>query len=502
MSETYDLLIIGGGIHGAGIARDAAGRGLRVVLCERGDFAGATSSASSKLIHGGLRYLEYGELRLVRDALHEREVLLQIAPHISRPMRFVLPHVPALRPRWMIRLGLFFYDHLSTRSTLPASHGLNLTTSSYGAPLLPSLTKGFIYSDGSIDDARLVILNLKSAAELGAQILPRMRFASAAPRSGVWHATLQDMSGDTREVMARALINAAGPWVDAVRITLSAEFEPRTRLVKGSHIVVPALYAGNHAYLLQSADRRVVFLLPFGESHTLIGTTDLEVDSPAAQRPDQSEVEYLCAATRAFLRQPATPEQVVHSFAGVRALLDDRHTNPSAVSRDYALLLEQVDAAPVLSIIGGKLTTYRVLAEKALHKLSPHLPNMRSGTWTSTRPLAGGDLPTGGIDALKQSLRANYPKLAPALLDALIGRHGTLSSKVLRDAQDESDLGTHYGEHLYAREVDYLVAEEWAMSAEDVLWRRTKAGLSVRGAMVDRLEEAIREKLIEPYQSG
>ena len=496
MSESFDLLIIGGGVHGAGIARDAAGRGLRVALCEQGDFAGATSSASSKLIHGGLRYLEYGELRLVRDALHEREVLLRIAPHISRPMLFVLPHVPELRAAWMIRLGLLFYDHLSTRSTLPASHGVDLRTSPYREPLVPGLRKGFVYADGWIDDARLVILNLKSAVQRGARILPRTRFIGAQPLQQGWRAKVSSDDGTITQLDARALVNAAGPWVDTVRATLSPALHARTRLVKGSHIVVPARYAGDHAYLLQSCDRRVVFLLPFGGSHTLIGTTDVPVTSPETPaQVDPAEIQYLCAATARFLREPVKPEQVVHSFSGVRALLDDGHANPSAVTRDYALVLERVEDAPVLSIIGGKLTTYRVLSEKALERLKPCLPAMRPERWTGSEPLPGGELPAGGMNALKQNLRMRYPLLPPTFLDALAGRHGTLATEVLRDAERASDLGVDYGGGLFAREVEYLIAHEWVRCAQDVLWRRTKAGLHVRGAMVDRLEQFMREHM-------
>jgi glycerol-3-phosphate dehydrogenase len=496
MSELYDLLIVGGGIHGAGIARDAAGRGLRTALCEQGDFAGATSSASSKLIHGGLRYLEHGNLRLVRDALHEREVLLRIAPHISRQMRFVLPHVPELRPAWMIRLGLLFYDHLSTRSTLPGSHGVDLRTSAYGDPLVPDLVRGFVYSDGWIDDARLVILNLKSAVQRGAQILPHTRFVSAEPRGQRWHVTLSAGDGAIFEIRARVLINAAGPWVDQIRATLSPALEPRTRLIKGSHILVPALYAGEHAYLLQSRDRRIVFLLPFAGAHTLVGTTDVPVVSPVAPaQAEAAEVQYLCAATARFLRQPVTPDRVVHSFSGVRALLDDGHANPSAVTRDYALLLEHVQDAPVLSIVGGKLTTYRVLAEKALDKLRLHLPGMRTESWTGNEALPGGDLPRGGMDELLHGLHACYPHLPPELVDALARRHGTLTSHLLGDTETESDLGVHFGAGLYVREVDYLIEHEWARCAQDVLWRRSKTGLHVSEEGGRALEHYMRNRM-------
>ena len=496
VSDIYDLLIIGGGIHGAGVARDAAGRGLRVALCEQGDFAGATSSASSKLIHGGLRYLEYGDLRLVRDALHERETLLRIAPHISRPLRFVLPHVPELRPAWMIRLGLLLYDHLSTRTTLPGSHRIDLRASAYGAPLVPELRKGFVYSDGWIDDARLVILNLKSALRRGAHILPRTRLIGAIPQQQSWRAILSADDGRSVELHARALVNAAGPWVDQIRTTLLPGAAPRTRLVRGSHIVVPAVYAGDHAYLLQSTDGRVVFLLPFGASHTLVGTTDVATSSPLAPaRPDTSEVQYLCAATKRFLRQSITPEGVVHGFSGVRALLDDGHTNPSAVTRDYALLLEHADNAPLLSMVGGKLTTYRVLAEKTLDRLRRYFPTMSTKSWTGNEPLPGGDLSEGGMAALCAQLEADYPHLPAPLLAALAGRHGTLAFQVLGNADRELQLGMHFGGSLYAREVDYLIDHEWVRSAHDVLWRRTKTGLSVDPASGGALDEYVRTRV-------
>ena len=496
VSDIYDLLIIGGGIHGAGVARDAAGRGLRVALCEQGDLAGATSSASSKLIHGGLRYLEYGDVRLVRDALHERETLLRIAPHISRPLHFVLPHVPELRPAWMIRLGLLLYDHLSTRTTLPGSRSIDLRVSAYGTPLVSELRKGFVYSDGWIDDARLTILNLKSALRRGAHILPRTRLTSAVPEQQSWRAILSTHDGRSVELHARALVNAAGPWVDQIRTALLPGAAPRTRLVRGSHIVVPAVYAGDHAYLLQSRDRRVVFLLPFGAAHTLVGTTDVATLSPLAPvHPDTSEVQYLCAATKRFLRQPITPEGVVHSFSGVRALLDDGHANPSAVTRDYALLLEHADDAPLLSMVGGKLTTYRALAEKTLDQLRRYFPTMSTKGWTGNEPLPGGDLSGGGMVALRSRLEADYPQLPVALLAALAGRHGTLAFQVLGDADRESQLGMHFGGSLYAREVDYLIDHEWARSAHDVLWRRTKTGLSVDPESGSALDEYVRTRV-------
>lgn len=499
MPEHHDLLIIGGGVHGAGIARDAAGRGLQVALCEAGDFAGATSSASSKLIHGGLRYLEYGDLRLVREALGEREVLLRIARHISRPMRFVLPHVAHLRPAWMIRIGLLLYDHLASRSTLASSQRVALRRSAYGEPLDPSIETGFVYSDGWIDDSRLVILNLKDAARRYARILPRTRFLGAQPHGDGWIAQLQTSDGEAIELHASILVNATGPWVDTVRGQLSAALSRRTRLVKGSHLVLPALYQGEHAYILQAEDRRVVFMLPFAGSHTLIGTTDIAVDSPQTPpHADAAEAEYLCAAASRFLKTPIMPQQVLHSFSGVRALLDDGHRNPSAVSRDFALLMEQVGDARVLSIVGGKLTTYRILAEHALDKLAPHLPGPLREAWTADEPLPGGDLQGLSLDAFAEQLGREYPALPKVLLDAIVRRHGSLARDVLGDARTEADLGTRFGDTVTGREVDYLIEHEWARSAEDVLWRRTKSLLEVtqeeRAALQIYVDARLRER--------
>ena len=492
---TYDLLIIGGGINGAGIARDAAGRGLRVALCERGDFAGATSSASTKLIHGGLRYLEHGELRMVRDALEEREALLAIAPHITRQLRFVLPHVRELRPAWMIRLGLLLYDHLGARSSLPPSHSVDLQASHYGEALKPELRRGFVYSDGWVDDARLVILNLRSALLHGATILPRTRFVAARPEHRSWLARLQSSDGRWMDVRARMLVNAAGPWVDDVlSATSAAPVRPRVRLVKGSHIVVQRLYDGDHAYLLQNDDRRVVFVIPFGANHTVIGTTDLAVDSPLAPMTSSpAEVEYLCKAATRYLRKPVAPEQVVWSYAGVRALFDDRHRDPASITRDYTLALDEVNGSIVLSILGGKLTVYRRLAEAALAKLQPWL-EPRRGAWTAGEPLPGGALGAGGLGGLIDQLRGRYPGLPPPLVQALAQRHGALTDAVLGDARSQADLGIHFGAHLFEREVDYLIRHEWAETGDDVLWRRTKAGLDMPAAERTRVDDYVREQ--------
>ena len=493
---TYDLLIVGGGINGAGIARDAAGRGLAVALCEQGDFASATSSASSKLIHGGLRYLEHGELHMVRHALSEREALLAIAPHISHQLRFVLPHVRELRPAWMIRLGLLLYDHLGARSSLPSSQAVDLQTSRYGDALKPELRKGFVYSDGWIDDARLVILNLRSASLHGATLFPRTRFITAHPEHRAWAARLQSTDGRWIDVRARVLVNAAGPWVDEVLSATSATpTRPRVRMVKGSHIVVQRLYEGDHAYLLQNDDRRVVFVIPFGSNHTLIGTTDLAVNSPLTPMTiSPPEVEYLCKASTRYLRKPVSPQQMVWSYAGVRALFNDHHQDPTSVTRDYTLALDQVQGSTVLSILGGKLTVYRRLAEAALAKLKPWLEPSR-GTWTASEPLPGGAVGAGGMRGLSEELCERHPGVPAALVHALARRHGTLTDAVLRGVHNEADLGIHFGAQLFEREVEYLIRHEWVQTGDDVLWRRTKAGLDMSAAERSRLDEYVRERV-------
>ncbi|HKW55342.1 MAG TPA: glycerol-3-phosphate dehydrogenase, partial [Stellaceae bacterium] len=390
-----DLLVAGGGVNGAGIARDAAGRGLGVLLCEKGDLAGATSSASSKLVHGGLRYLEYGEFRLVREALREREVLLANAPHIVRPLRFVLPHDARLRPRWMIRAGLFLYDHIGGRRELPGTETVDCASHPYGAPLRQGLHTAFAYYDCWVDDARLVVLNARDAARRGAAILTRTELVSAARVGERWQARLRRSDGRTHDVAARLLVNAGGPWVTEVlhRCGLSA-VKAELRLVKGSHIVVPRLYPGEQAYLLQNDDRRVVFVLPFEQDFTLIGTTDIPyAGDPGRVAIDAAETEYLCRAVSAWLARPVTPSQVVWSYAGVRPLYDDHAKNAAAVTRDYVFHLDE-RGAPVLSVFGGKITTYRRLAEHALERLGKFLPGA-SGPWTDAAPLPGGDLPPG-----------------------------------------------------------------------------------------------------------
>jgi glycerol-3-phosphate dehydrogenase len=472
-----DLLVIGGGINGVGIARDAAGRGLNVVLCERGDLAGGTSSASSKLIHGGLRYLEQYEFRLVREALAEREVLLGIAPHIARPMRFVLPHNAGLRPAWMIRVGLFLYDHLARRSRLPGSAGLDLRRCPEGAPLKPTLGKGFVYSDCWVDDARLVVLNAMDAATRGAEILTRTACIAARREGGSWQATLAAEDGTRREISARALVNAAGPWVAEVQSqVLGANTEDHLRLVQGSHIVVPKLYEGEHAYILQNPDERIVFVIPYESEFTLIGTTDIPYEgNPAKVQISPEEIAYLCASVDRYFERPVTPADVVWSYSGVRPLYDDSAKDPSAVTRDYVFDVTGGGdgTAPLLSIFGGKLTTYRRLAEHALEKLGPFLA-IPTRSWTGAAPLPGGDFSNGDIAAFTALLAKKHPWLPPELVRRYARSYGTRAEAIIGPAQSLADLGEHFGAGLYAREVEYLVAEEWARCPDDILRRRTK----------------------------
>jgi len=476
--DTVDLLVIGGGINGAGIARDAAGRGLSVVLCEQGDLAGGTSSASSKMIHGGLRYLEHYEFRLVREALAEREVLLDIAPHLVHPLRFVLPHDASLRPAWMIRVGLFLYDRLGGRRRLAGSHGLDLVADPAGEPLRNERRKGFVYTDCRVDDSRLVVLNALGAAELGATILTRTRCAEARRDGGAWIVVLRDaITGRERSMRARILVNAAGPWVNKVHdASIAAAATLRVRLVKGSHIVVARLYDGDHAYILQNDDGRVVFALPFEENFTLIGTTDVPyAGDPNGIQIDSDEIDYLCAAVNRYFKRPIGAGDVVWSYAGVRPLLDDGAGDPAAVTRDYRLEIEAPEGgAPLLSVFGGKITTYRRLAEQAMAKLAPYTPGV-GGPWTASSPLPGGDI-DDAARFLNQT-RARYPWLPAGLAARYVNAYGTLTAALLDGADGLDDLGHDFGAGLFEREVAYLADTEWARSAEDILWRRSKLGL-------------------------
>ena len=483
----YDLIIIGGGINGAGIARDAAGRGLKVLLCEKDDLAAHTSSSSSKLIHGGLRYLEYYEFRLVAEALSERETLLSIAPHIIWPLEFVIPHVPDLRPAWMIRAGLFLYDHLSKRKKLPGSRSVKLAGAGYGANIRSDIRKGFIYSDCWVDDARLVAINGRSAADLGATILTRTACIAGRRSPDGWEIDLRDATGATRTVSAKGVVNAAGPWVKAI---LDGELQQPTRAnvkqVKGSHIVVDRLFPGEHAFILQNDDKRIVFLIPYEGKFTLIGTTDIEVrDAPGASAITPEEVDYLCRAANRYLAKLIAPAEVVWSYSGVRPLYDDGEDDPSAVTRDYTLVLDVAyPQAPLLSVFGGKITTYRRLAESVLDKLRPSFPQM-TAAWTRTKALPGGDIPNADFEPFVVALTQRYPGLSADYLRALARRQGARVTNIVGDAKSMADLGVHFGHTLYACEVEYLVANEWALAAEDILWRRTKCGLHLSQAERD-----------------
>lgn len=496
----YDLLVIGGGINGCGIAADAAGRGLEVLLAEKHDLGGATSSASSKLIHGGLRYLEHYEFRLVREALAEREVLLRKAPHIVQPLRFILPHVAGLRPAWMIRAGLFLYDHLYRRRAVPASSAVDLGVDPAGRPLKPEFRSGFAYWDCWVDDARLVILNARAAADRGAAILPRCGVTGASAEGQLWRVALASASG-TRQVAARALVNAAGPWTEDVGLTLRSGPLSRVpeggrahvRLVKGSHIVLPRIAGAEGAYLLQSPDRRVVFALPFEERFTLIGTTDVAYSGdPRTVGIDAEETGYLLDLANRFFKTRLRREDVVWTYSGVRPLYDDHSGNPSAVTRDYRLdLVGGAGQPPLLTVVGGKVTTYRRLAEEALAHLRPYLPGMR-GPWTADAPLPGGDIPAADFDHWLAGLQRRLPGFQEDVVRRLARRHGTCTPSVIGDAKDLAGMGRSFGAGgLTEREVVYLKQHEWAATPDDVLWRRTKEGLhlaaSDRGAVADAI---------------
>ena len=483
LSREYDLLVVGGGINGAGIACDAAGRGLSVLLCEQGDLAGETSSASSKMIHGGLRYLEHFEFRLVREALAEREVLQARAPHLIKPLRVLLPHTSDARPAWMIRLGLFLYDHLSTRQTLPGCETIRLDEHPAGGILDPSIGKAFAYSDCWVDDARLVIGNAMAASDAGATILTRHRVEHCEARAKSWRASVRDVeTSDTVGVAAKVLINAAGPRVEEFRRHVGRQGNGHhVRMVKGSHIVVPSVHDGPEALLLQNSDDgRVIFVLPFENRYSLIGTTDVGVASATDGRAiTDEETAYLCTAVNRYLRRKISADDVVWSFAGVRPLLDDGHADPAAVTRDYSLELDTTSSGAVmLSVFGGKITTYRRLAEAALAKLAGHLPAM-GPAWTATAALPGGDMAVGAGPDLAADLAAERPGIDQEMIAGLIARHGTLCAEVLGDAQATADLGEVFGGGLTAREIEYMVAREWAQTAEDIIWRRTKAGLAM-----------------------
>jgi D-erythritol 1-phosphate dehydrogenase len=483
--QDYDLLVIGGGVNGAGIARDAAGRGLSVLLVEKDDLASATSSWSSKLIHGGLRYLELYEFRLVAEALAEREVLLKVAAHLVWPARFVMPHVPELRPRWMIRAGLFLYDHLARRASLPGSKAVRLDAPPYNSGLQSQLKHGFVYSDCRVDDARLVVANAMDARERGVRVLTRTECVSARRENGLWSATLSN--GET--LQAKAIVNAAGPWVKAVlNSRLSQPSADAVRLVKGSHIVLPKLYEGEHAFILQNDDRRVVFMIPYGDLHTLVGTTDVPVEDENL-RPQASaeEIAYLCRAVNRYLSKPARPEEAVWTYAGVRPLYDDGSADPSAVTRDYTLRVDdEAGKAPVLSVFGGKITTYRMLADHAMAKLAPYFPGLKAA-WTHRTPLSGSDFDGASRVEARDAFFGSHPHIPESTLRPIFRRHGTHAQAVVGDG----DLGEDFGAGLTERELRYFVEREWAQTAEDILWRRTKTGLLMTPAQRERVAQVL-----------
>jgi glycerol-3-phosphate dehydrogenase len=476
----FDLLVVGGGVNGTGIARDAAGRGLRVLLTEQDDLAAHTSSASTKLIHGGLRYLEEFHFALVRKALIEREVLLRSAPHIMRPLHFIMPHAPHLRPAWLIRAGLFLYDHLARREHLAASGSIDLRRHIAGAALKSGYTRGFVYSDGWTDDARLVVLNALDAEQRGATILTRTRCERLSAQEGGWSASLSG-GGDTATVMARAAVNASGPWVDRfIAAATPVHTAHRVRLVKGSHIAVPRLFDHRFAYIFQNEDRRIVFAIPYEREFTLLGTTDVDYGGdPGEVRIDDAEIDYLCAlANRYFVRQIA-PADVRWSYSGVRPLLADESRDPMSVTRDYALELESQPAL-LLSVFGGKITTYRRLAEDAVNLLAPAL-DARARPWTEAAILPGGDLPQGSFAVFLRTTERRYPWLPAPLVQRYAHAYGTRIDRVLGSARALADLGAEILPGLYEREVEYLCREEFARTAADILWRRTKLGLHIPG---------------------
>ena len=500
MSQTiYDLAVIGGGINGAGIARDAAGRGAKVILLERGDLARGTSSASTKLIHGGLRYLEHYEFALVRESLIERERLWAIAPHIIWPLRFILPHQQGIRPAWLVRLGLFLYDHIGGRKLLPATRTVDLKTEPAGKPLRPEFVKAFEYSDCWVDDARLVILNAMDAAEHGADIRTRSEVTHLERRDGLWHI---EIAGHP-PVLARAVANAAGPAVlDLLaRTTGHDRTKGETiRLVRGSHIVVRKMFDTPQAYFCQNPDGRIFFAIPYEDDFTLIGTTDADHKGSLDDiNATADEIDYICASAGAYFKQPITRADVLYSFAGVRPLVDDGSGKPETASRGYHFEID-VDAnetAPILSVFGGKITTYRHLAESAVRELSAHLPILKGDSWTLGQPLPGGDFPINGAANLANDIKREHPYLPEALVHRWVRSYGTNARLIVLNASSLANLGVDFGYDLYAREVDYLIDCEWAQSAQDILWRRSKLGLRFSAEETVQLEAFVKIRRAE-----
>ena len=495
-----DLLVIGGGVNGVGIALDAAGRGLQVMLCEKGDLAGATSSASSKLIHGGLRYLEHYEFRLVKEALSEREVLLNKAPHIMWPLRFRLPHQKHLRPAWMLRAGLFLYDSLAKRNVLPGSKKLKMQNDS---PLVSQISTCFEYSDGWVDDARLVVLNAMAARDKGADIRVRTECVSASKQANHWMVTLRGPEGKTFTVKTRGLVNATGPWAISFLDRMENTDNPDTmRMVKGSHLVVPRLYAGSEAYILQNEDGRIVFLIPYENDFSLVGTTDENyTGDPQAASISGAETDYLLKVVKSYFKTQIGEQDIVHSYSGVRPLLEEKNASAQELTRDYKVEVRKEQNSPLLmNIFGGKITTYRKLAEQAVDKLTDYY-KLTQGPWTAKAPLPGGDFSDPRTYA--KQLQRRFPWLPESLARRYTRQYGTLCEEFLQDKTALADMGEDFGSQLFAAEVDYLVVREWAVCADDILWRRTKQGLHFSTEHVTRLNTYLHvHPLLHHYTGG
>jgi glycerol-3-phosphate dehydrogenase len=489
MDNTFDIVVIGGGINGTGVAADAAGRGLNVLLCEQDDLASATSSNSSKLIHGGLRYLEHYEFRLVREALAERETLIKNAPHIIKPLAFRLPHQRHLRPSWMIRIGLFMYDNLAKRVTLPSSRGIKFLEDS---ALVPSIKKGFEYSDGWVDDARLVVLNAMSAKENGAAILTRTQCIKAYRENDLWVVVLKDvLTGEEKTVKSKAIVNASGPWVAKLfSDALTIKSPQKVRLVKGSHIVVPRIHDEKQAYMLQNADQRIVFVIPFEDEFSLIGTTDVEYnENPRDVKISDDEINYLINITNDYFKKKISRADIVTTYSGVRPLLDDESDSAQAVTRDYTLeLSDEDDKAPILSIFGGKITTYRKLSEAAVNKIAPYFSNI-GDKWTALKALPGGNFKDK--QSLQAEMESKYPWLSSSLITRYVRSYGTYTDLFLKEAESMRSMGQCFGKDLYEIEVNYLIENEWALTVEDIIWRRSKRGLYLSEAEINTLQSYI-----------
>ena len=516
-TKMFDLFVIGGGVNGCGIARDAAGRGLNVALAEMNDLASATSGASTKLFHGGLRYLEFFEFRLVRESLVEREVLLRAMPHIAWPMRFVLPYHHEMRfgldtptarlvalmmpwtrgrrPAWLIRLGLFIYDHMARKAILPGTVAVDLAKDTTGVPLDPKFRKGYEYSDVWVQDSRLVVLNARDAANRGATIMPRTRVASARRIDGAWEITLEGVDAPVR---ARAVINAAGPWVGhVIRDTVHAGGDNAVRLVRGSHIVTRRLYDHDRCYIFQGNDGRIIFAIPYEDDFTLIGTTECDHADPSVPATcTPEEKAYLMAFAARYFKTPLREDDIVWTYSGVRPLYDDRAVSDTAATRDYVLEVDNTAGAPLLNVFGGKITTYRKLAEAAVQKIAPYL-GTTAPAWTAGVPLPGGDFAVDGADALIARLQADYPFITPVWARRLVRTYGTQAWEMLGQARALADLDTDFGATITARELDWTIAHEWVTCAEDFLWRRTKLGLQTSADQVARIESHVSRRVAE-----